>query len=215
MRLYRKIKTIIGNYKFSTKKYWEQRYANGGNSGTGSYNKLAEFKAGIINDFVKQQNIISVIEFGCGDGNQLSLANYTKYIGLDISETAINKCKQMFKDDNTKSFILYDSNSKQPDIKADLTLSLDVIFHLVEDRLFHNYMIHLFNCSNKFVIIYSSNFNSPIISHEKDRKFTDWINKNEPDWHLLKVINNKYPYILDDPDNTSKSDFYIYSKKNF
>lgn len=212
MRLYRKIKTIIGNYKFSTKKYWEQRYANGGNSGTGSYNKLAEFKAEIINDFVKQQNINSIIEFGCGDGNQLSLANYPQYIGLDISETAINKCKQMFKDDKTKSFILYDSNSKQPDIKADLTLSLEVIFHLVENKLFNNYMTHLFNCANKFVIIYSSNFDGPINSYERDRKFTDWINKNKPDWHLLKVINNKYQYILNDPDNTSKSDFYIYYK---
>lgn len=46
--------TILGKYfyriyknkKFSTSdQYWEKRYANGGNSGSGSYSKLAEFKA--------------------------------------------------------------------------------------------------------------------------------------------------------------------------
>ena len=32
--------------------YWEKRYASGGNSGAGSYNYLAEFKAEILNNFV-------------------------------------------------------------------------------------------------------------------------------------------------------------------
>jgi hypothetical protein len=32
--------------KFSgSKAYWENRYADGGNSGAGSYNRLADFKA--------------------------------------------------------------------------------------------------------------------------------------------------------------------------
>ena len=51
--------------------YWEQRYSSGSNSGDGSRGKLAEFKAEIINSLVKDKKIESVIEFGCGDGNQL------------------------------------------------------------------------------------------------------------------------------------------------
>ena len=35
-----------------SKHYWEDRYASGGNSGSGSYNKLAEFKSEVINAFV-------------------------------------------------------------------------------------------------------------------------------------------------------------------
>src|SRR5215207_6091130 len=53
--------------------YWITRYATGGNSGAGSYNKLAEYKAEVLNDFVKRHNVESVIEYGCGDGNQLKL----------------------------------------------------------------------------------------------------------------------------------------------
>jgi hypothetical protein len=61
-------------------KYWDNRYKKCGNSGAGSYGKLAEFKADILNKFISKNNIQSVIEFGCGDGNQLLLANYQCYI---------------------------------------------------------------------------------------------------------------------------------------
>ena len=44
--------------------YWEQRYKTGGNSGAGSYNRLAEFKANFLNRFVIEHEIRSVIEFG-------------------------------------------------------------------------------------------------------------------------------------------------------
>lgn len=40
---------------------------------------------------------------------------------------------------------------------ADLTLSLDVIYHLIEDNVFFTYMDRLFDSSTKFVIIYSLN----------------------------------------------------------
>ncbi|TAT59972.1 hypothetical protein EGM92_29840 [Enterobacter cloacae] len=30
-----------------------------------------------------------MMEFGCGDGNQLSLADYPRYTGFDISDHAI------------------------------------------------------------------------------------------------------------------------------
>ena len=51
--------------------YQEKRYQQGGNSGNGSYDILAEFKAEIINKFVNQNEIETVIEFGSEDGNQL------------------------------------------------------------------------------------------------------------------------------------------------
>ena len=43
-------RSISGKPKFTTSnEYWEQRYKTGGNSGAGSYNRLAEHKADIIN----------------------------------------------------------------------------------------------------------------------------------------------------------------------
>jgi len=188
--------------------YWEDRYSKSGNSGGGSYNRLAEFKAEILNAFVKDNSVKNVIEFGCGDGNQLSLAQYPSYIGFDVSKTVIKLCMAKFKTDNSKSFFLYDSLAfcdNNTIFTADLSLSLDVIYHLVEDEIFEAYMNHLFNSSKLFVIIYSSNFQTGQTYHEKDRDFTAWIEKNKNEWRLLKKIDNKYRV-------ESKADFYIYGK---
>ena len=54
---FQKIIAII-KYKllpFQSKRYWEKRYAQNKTSGTGSYGKLAKFKADIINDFLNQK----------------------------------------------------------------------------------------------------------------------------------------------------------------
>ncbi len=78
-----------------------------------------------MNSFVIEHDICSVIEFGCGDGNQLSLANYHAYIGLDVSKAAIKLCKERFQHDETKSFNLYDPQyfvDKYLVFRADLAL---------------------------------------------------------------------------------------------
>src|SRR6266571_3595448 len=88
--------------------YWERRYAGGGTSGLGSYGELAQFKANVLNKFVSEHSVQSVIEFGCGDGNQLALCRYPRYIGLDVSRSAIMRCLERFRDDPSKSFFWYD-----------------------------------------------------------------------------------------------------------
>lgn len=128
--------------KFKSKDYWENRYKQGDNSGVGSYGFFADFKASVINDFEKRHDVETVIEFGHGDGNQLKLASYKEYIGFDVSKTAVEMCRKIFKEDKTKSFYLLEDYDNQ---KADLTLSLDVIYHLIEDNVFEEYMERLFN----------------------------------------------------------------------
>ena len=54
-------------------RYWEDRYADGGNSGDGSQGLNAQFKADFLNAFVKEPKVMNVIEYGCGDGRQLQL----------------------------------------------------------------------------------------------------------------------------------------------
>ena len=85
-----------------SKNYWEKRYSLGGNSGQGSYGKSAEFKSEILNKFVRENCISSVTEYGCGDGNQLTYAEYPQYIGLDISEQAVALSSDMFSEDSSK-----------------------------------------------------------------------------------------------------------------
>jgi len=198
-----------------SRQYWERRYDSGGDSGAGSYGRLAEFKADVLEDFIEEHDIEDVIEFGCGDGGQLSVTEYPSYIGLDVSPTAIQMCKDEFENDESKSFFLYDSKSFVDNhglFSAELGISLDVIYHLTEDEIYQNYMEHLFSSSGEFVIIYAANTASECVTvdHVRNRKFTDWVATHAPDWELTDVIENEYPYDPSDPEHTSWADFYIF-----
>jgi hypothetical protein len=196
----------------NSENYWNGRYSKGGNSGAGSYSKFAYFKAEVINNFCNISNVNTVIEFGSGDGNQLRLAKYTdQYVGFDVSKVAIDKCREIFKNDATKSFKLASDYSGE---QAELTLSLDVIYHLTENEVFELYMNRLFNASTRYVIIYSSNTNQQEKiqpPHVRHRKFTDYIETNLNGWKLLEYIPNKFPY-KGDGNKGSFADFYIYEK---
>lgn len=186
--------------------YWEERYKSGGTSGDGSYGKLALFKARIVNDFVKEQQIHDVIEHGCGDGNQLKLAQYKSYIGFDVSPESIAICRKIFESDSLMSFCTNDEYGGET---AELSLSLDVLFHLVEDTVFENYMKRLFQSASRFVIIYSSNIDREAMRHERHRVFTTYVENNFPGWELVQKIPNDYSQTVNGADG-SLSDFYIY-----
>jgi hypothetical protein len=191
--------------------YWEQRYTAGGDSGVGSYAHFAEFKADVLNGFVATHQVQSVIEFGCGDGNQLSLAKYPVYCGFEVSATAIARCRELFKSDPHKSFRLMTEYERED---ADLALSLDVIFHLVEDNVFEQYMRTLFEASSRYVIIYASDSDDNRGyegTHVRHRKFTRWIQENLPTWSLVEHLPNRYPY-RGDYLKGSFAEFFIYKK---
>lgn len=211
-----KIFHFIKNFFYifpGSKRYWEKRYEFGGNSGTGSYGKLSQFKASTINSFISKNEIESVIEYGCGDGSQIKNINYPKYIGFDISAKAINICKEKYFNDPLKLFKLIEEYSNET---ADLTVSLDVVYHLIEDQIFKIYMSRLFESSKKFVVIYSSNTdqNSKFqAAHVRHRKFTKWIEANISGWILIDHIPNRFP-INSNGNEGSFADFYFYKKCN-
>ena len=195
--------------------WWEQRYVSGGNSGQGSYGVLAEFKAEIVNQFVGEFEVKSLIEFGCGDGSQLTLANYPRYVGLDVSQKAVTICKEKFINDQSKKFFVYDPytfDDKGDQFKAEIALSLDVIYHLVEDQVYSTYLKHLFGSGLKYVIIYATDKNKLgrfYERHVRHRNFTKDIAIHFPNWKLIKKIKNKYP-AEEGMTEASPADFFIY-----
>ncbi len=100
------------------------------------------------------------------------------------------------------------------DETAELTLSLDVVYHLIEDKVFVDYMKRLFHSSKRFVIVYSSDTEENgkgQAEHGKHRKFSEWVEKNKPEWHLQNHIPNRYPYKGDNKTG-SHADFFIYKR---
>lgn len=189
---------------FDSYKYWEKRYKSGGNSGCGSYGDNCIYKALVINKFLEETGTKTALELGCGDGNQLSHINYHKYCGFDVSNTAIDICKNKFKNN---SLYFFTSNINEVPDKSDVTLSLDVIYHIVEDQRYFEYIQNLFNRSSKYVVIFSSNFeDNKASSHVKHRKFVADVEKYFSDFKLY--------HTLDAPKeiNTSAK-FYFFKKE--
>ncbi len=191
--------------------FWEKKYTRGETSGPGSYGRLGQAKAEFLNSFVREHEVESVIEFGCGDGHQLSLGEYPNYVGLDVSRTAIRLCKRRFSQDPTKSFFLYDGEffiDNAGVFSADLALSLDVIYHLVEDSVFHTYMTHLFGAGRRYVVVYATDSLVPDgAPHVRHRRFTPWVEENNPQWQLAQVVQG--PNI-----GPGRADFFVYERFN-
>lgn len=219
MRMLATLRKLLGRFlprkKFAgSTRYWEGRYKDGGHSGGGSYGRLARYKADFLNAFILRENIQSAVEWGCGDGHQASLLEVDTYVGLDVSPTAIDMCRKKMGDDSSKQFILVDKYL--PGQKADLALSLDVIYHLVEDPIFENYMQSLFSSASRFVIIYSCDFDAPpTANHVRPRKFTDFVSRKFPSWKLTYTEENPFPMTTMNDPETSWSHFFVFRKEGF
>lgn len=195
---------------FDSAAYWQSRYQAGGTSGRGSYGELAHFKADILNKVVEREMVNTVGEFGCGDGAQLALATYPKYVGFDVAASAVSLCTTKYSGDTTKQFRhLTSLNASE---RFDMTLSLDVIYHLIEDKVFYAHVHTVFTHALRLVVIYSSNHDDHSCRHVRHREFTSHIECTKPNWALLEIIKNPYPR-TSDTDAGSFANFYIYGRR--
>ncbi|MGB8649469.1 MAG: class I SAM-dependent methyltransferase [Mycobacteriales bacterium] len=204
-------KTAIGRRTFAgSTAYWERRYAAGEHSGKGSLGDLARYKSSVLNAFVAEHDISSVLEFGCGDGNQLALACYPSYVGLEVAGSAVDACARRYADDPGKSFLWFDPARfvNHGALTADLTLSLDVVYHLVEDDVFARHLAQLFEAARRYVVIYATDFDRPKNgAHVRHRRFTPEVARTQPGWRLVDTLDN--PLF----GKGTEAQFHIYAKK--
>ena len=172
---------------------------------------MAEFKAKVLNEFIGKNAISRCIEFGSGDGNQLGLLNIPCYLGLDVAPDAVNLCIEKYRKDLSKSFVLYDPKYfvNNAFIKADLTLSMDVILHLIEDEIYLEYMSALFGASTKHVAIFTTATDAQpakMAPHNKFRDHRPWVRQFAPNFQEINSV--LAPRELGYPEGTG---FYFYS----
>jgi hypothetical protein len=196
---------------FDSAAYWEDRYRSGKTSGRGSYGILARYKADVINTFVREHDIRSVIEHGCGDGNQAALLKVPSYRGFDVSEKAVELARRRNSWRRGFRFQHLDDVAV-PEGGFELALSLDVVFHLVEDTVFDAYMRRLFQSSSRFVVIYSTNLvGGKTAPHVRHRLFLPWIEENMPQWDLKAVLENPYSTESMPKDMRSYAHFHFFA----
>jgi hypothetical protein len=130
------------------------------------------------------------------------------YTGVDVSPTALARCRERFPGHR---FVPFDAVGGEP--AADLALSVDVIFHLVENTVFASYLDAVFAHARRFVLIYASNVDMTWpATHVRHRRFSDRVASACPGWRLLRHVPNPYPFDPARPDDTSFADFFAYGR---
>lgn len=197
----------------NTPQYWNDRYETGVGAGDGSRGQLLKFKVETVQSIVDKYKIKSVIDVGCGDGRQLSRLDVSKYIGLDISSSAIDKASS-FTDKNREYFILNEDTTAKGE-QADMAISLDVVMHLPYDQ-FLPHIATLFRIAKRYVLIYGPNRNGADIRLAPHMFFREFAADIEEKYKLkpIEVIRNAYPVEGEPKPGRSYSDFYLYDKKN-
>lgn len=194
---------------FDVPKYWDRRYRDGRSSGAGSEGDEGTYKARYVADFVAEHGVSSILDWGCGDGQvlrkmnlpELGSPNYVTYTGVDVSPAILKRMRQEF----------YSREFYEPDyvvtqgFKAELALSLDVLFHFPDDSDYHEYLANLFGSSWRFVIIYSTNYAIGRTSrHVMRREFTPDVAEHYPEWDLVKIESPLKPEL---------ASFFVYERR--
>ena len=81
-----------------TKIYQEERWGKGKGSGSGSRPKFNKDYISFLENFLKDNNIKSVIDYGCGDWQFSQYVDWGNidYLGLDIVDSVIDNNKKQF-----------------------------------------------------------------------------------------------------------------------
>ncbi len=172
--------------------YWNGRYARGVNSGYGSYGEQLDKKLKWLSDLSVQ----SITDIGCGDfntgSNLLELYPKASYIGYDISPVIIEKNKALYP---------YEFTTKFPPLGADLTLCIDVLYHVLDDVEYSALILNLKQALRfgKYLAVTAYEDEQPAASHLKIRKF-DYKSFGEP---IIREI----------VEENGSQYFYLYANK--
>jgi len=195
---------------FDSTDFWERRYKNGGNSGAGSYGRIARQKSDFLTSFITNHAIRTMVEYGCGDGNNLRLTEERnpelRIIGVDVSRTALRWCKEKMPRQTFLHKDEFNDGFPQKNEPVDLVVSLEVIFHLIEDEVFQAYMDSLTGIGSEWLIILSPDEDENVIdAHVKKRKYTN-----------SRHLRERYEMVEEVDFRSAKcfSDWKIFRKKN-
>lgn len=183
--------------------YWERRYRDGRTSGAGSEGAEGAYKAAYVSNFLADHGVVTVVDWGCGDGQVLARTKFpkgTQYTGVDVSQTIVDRMRVQF----PQHRFIGPNDAHAWEDAYRLALSMDVLFHLPDDADYYGYLDHLFNSAVRHVVIYSTDqADGRTARHVFRRKFTVDIAERYLDWELKSA---------EPPLSEGLASFFVYGK---
>lgn len=143
---------------FDNRSFWNERYENDAwlGSGPGSRGLAAAYKKIILNHFIDSGMVSSILDVGCGDCCWIHESDRwlqdasVRYLGLDISEVAINTNRDNFP---TLGFEVFDLLSSDLPKGFDLVVCFDVLIHQCLQNSFNEALRNLLTSIEKYGLI--------------------------------------------------------------
>ena len=139
--------------------FWNERYRTLPwiGSGPGSRGISQQYKASLLRKALLKNDITSVVDVGCGDlcwlrTDRLSVHDLQgiRYVGLDISEAAVDANRRTFPE---LEFELYDLGRDPLPMHADLVLCFDVLIHQTSREQFDTCLTHLLDGIPRYALV--------------------------------------------------------------
>jgi SAM-dependent methyltransferase len=135
----------------NTKAYWDKRFSSGDWENKNGRKQTKDFALAQIRNFDLPNKFSgTILDFGCGMGDSFPIYKNAypnaKLIGIDISISAIKKCKEMY--GSLGSFI---SGSHEDVPMVDVIISSNVFEHLTDDLEIAKKLIE--KCNKLFIIV--------------------------------------------------------------
>lgn len=168
--------------------FWEQRYRAGGDSGAGSRGDAAKVKAACINQVIGRRDVASVVDWGCGDGQQMALYDLAgvAYVGVEVSPTALTRCLARRPE---QAYVLWRPGCGIS-LHADLAMSIDLLHHFPDDDDYSEHLEQLFASANRYVLIHSTDRDElPSAVHVRHRPVGVDVAARFADWTLTDVAS--------------------------
>ena len=170
-------KTVYGGFTIE-KQYFNKNYASGRDSGKGSKGDYRFWKWGIINKYAEKLIKNECIDVGCGDLTFWESRNFfsktvgglrpcNNYVGIDFSDVIINRNIKKYPD---RRFILSNSGFKQ-DLKADVVLCLDLLFHIVNDAEYYATLKNIIEYTKKYFFTYTWTYSPAVLNNTVPQKY--------------------------------------------
>lgn len=145
--------------------YWKDRLQTIGDAGAGSGGPMRLFKIDTINDFIRENRVQSVLDFGYGDCRVSAFIRSKIYTGVDITDKFAFMAGMFIAEHTTLLRSPFDIDIPAP--PHELVICLDVLFHILphEIEYLHKTLDNIYKYSNRHIIIYAQDSRQPYHAH--------------------------------------------------
>ena len=127
--------------------YWEDRYRLGDKGGAGCSGRRKEWRWRVIEKYAPR--VEDVIDVGCGELSFWSGRDCERYMGIDISRTALERNRR----NRPKWDFIQASASTPLHAKAEVVFCFDVLFHIMDRTEYYSAIENLISYTGRWLFI--------------------------------------------------------------